>query len=81
MRTKGGVNIGKRYTSEEWAQVLKLDEEIGGEVAARRLEIKEDALYGLCVWERKRTATLECAVGGRSEAELIAENVCLRTQL
>ena len=48
--------MGKRYTSEERAQALKLAEEIGGAAAARRLGIHEDPLYGWRGRERKRTA-------------------------
>lgn len=73
--------MGKRYTAEERAQALKLAEEIGGAAAARRLGIKEDTLYGWQGRERKRAAALERAVGGRSEADLLAENARLRAQL
>ena len=73
--------MGKRYTAEERAQALKLAEEIGGAAAARRLGIKEDTLYGWRGRERKRTAALERAVGGRSEGELMDEITRLRTQL
>ena len=73
--------MGKRYTAEERAQALKLAEEIGGAAAARRLGINEDTLYGWRGRERKRAAALERAVGGRSEAEMMAENARLRAQL
>lgn len=73
--------MGKRYTAEERTQALKLAEEIGGAAAARRLGIKEDTLYSWRGRERQRAAALESAVGGRSEAELMAENAQLRAQL
>lgn len=73
--------MGKRYTAEERAQALKLAEEIGGAAAARRLGINEDTLYGWRGRERKRAAALENAIGGRSEAELMAENARLQAQL
>lgn len=71
----------KRYTAEERAQALKLAEEIGGAAAARRLGINEDTLYGWRGRERKRAAAVEAAIGGRSEAELLAEVRQLRSQL
>lgn len=72
--------MGKRYTSEERREALKLADEIGP-AAARRLGINTDTLYGWRSREKERTAALEAAVGGRSEAELLAEIKALREQL
>ena len=38
--------MGKRYTSEERREALKLAEEIGAAAATRRLGINADTLYG-----------------------------------
>ena len=73
--------MGKRYTSEERREALKLADEIGPAAAARRLGINTDTLYGWRSREKERTAALEAAVGGRSEAELLAEIKALREQL
>lgn len=40
-----------------------------------------DTLYGWRSREKERSAAVEAAVGGRSEAELVAENEELREQL
>ena len=73
--------MGKRYTNEERREALKLADEIGPAAAARRLGINTDTLYGWRSREKERTAALEAAVGGRSEAELLAEIKALREQL
>ena len=73
--------MGKRYTKEERREALKLAEEIGAAAAARRLGINVDTLYGWRSREKERSAAVEAAVGGRSEAELVAENEELREQL
>lgn len=73
--------MGKRYTNEERREALKLADEIGPAAAARRLGINADTLYGWRSREKERTAALEAAVGGRSEAELLAEIKALREQL
>lgn len=73
--------MGKRYTSEERREALKLADEIGPAAAARRLGINTDTLYGWRSREKERTAALEAAVGGRSEAELLAEIKALWEQL
>ena len=73
--------MGKRYTKEERREALKQAEEIGAAAAARRLGINVDTLYGWRSREKERSAAVEAAVGGRSEAELVAENEELREQL
>ena len=73
--------MGKRYTKEVQREALKLADEIGPAAAARRLGINTDTLYGWRSQEKERTAALEAAVGGRSEAELLAESKALREQL
>ena len=73
--------MGKRYRKEERQEALKLAEEIGPAAAARRLGINADTLYGWRGREKERSAELEAAVGGRSEAELLAENKALQEQL
>lgn len=73
--------MGKRYTNEERQEALKLADEIGPAAAARRLGINTDTLYGWRSREKERTAALEAAVGGRSEAELLAEIKALWEQL
>ena len=73
--------MGRRYTEEERREALKLADEIGGAAAARRLGIKEDTLYGWRGREKQKQADLEKAIGGRSEADLLAENERLRAQL
>ena len=73
--------MGKRYTSEERREALKLADEIGPAAAARRLGINTDTLYGWRSREKEQTAALEAAVGGRSEAGLLAEIKALREQL
>ena len=73
--------MGKRYTNEERREALKLADEIGPASAAQRLGINTDTLYGWRSLEKERTAALEAAVGGRSEAELLAEIKALREQL
>lgn len=73
--------MGRRYTEEERQEALKLADEIGGAAAARRLGINEDTLYGWRGRQKHRLAAQEAAIGGRSEADLIAENAQLRSQL
>lgn len=73
--------MGRRYTEEERREALKLADEIGGAATARRLGIKEDTLYGWRGREKQKQADLEKAIGGRSEADLLAENERLRAQL
>ncbi|HIS53117.1 MAG TPA: transposase [Candidatus Onthomonas avicola] len=73
--------MGKWYTKEERREALKLAEEIGPAAAARRLGINADTLYGWRGREKERAAALEVAVGGRSEAELLAEIKALGEQL
>ena len=73
--------MGKRHTKEDRQEVLKLAEEIGPAAVARRLGINADTLYGWRGREKERAAELEAAMGGRSEAELWAENKALRDQL
>ena len=73
--------MGKRYAKEERREALKQAEEIGAAAAARRLGINVDTLYGWRSREKERSAAVEAAVGGRSEAELVAENEELREQL
>lgn len=73
--------MGKRYTNEERREALKLADEIGPAAAARRLGINTDTLYGWRSREKERTAALEAAVGGWSEAELLTEIKALREQL
>ena len=73
--------MGKWYTKEERREALKLAEEIGPAAAARRLGINVDTLYGWWGREKERAAALGAAVGGRSEAELLAEIKALEEQL
>ena len=73
--------MGKRYTKEERLPALKLAEEIGAAAAARRLGINVDTLYGWRGREKERSAAVKTAVGGRSEAELVAEIAHLRSEL
>lgn len=73
--------MGKRYTKEERREALKQAEEIGAAAAARRLGINVDTLYGWRSREKERSVAVEAAVGGRSEAELVAKNEELREQL
>ena len=47
--------MGKRYTSEERREALKLADEIGPAAAARRLGINTDTLYG---WRSGRKSEL-----------------------
>ena len=73
--------MGRRYTSEERAQALKLAKEIGGAAAARRLGINADTLYSWQGRERKRAAAVKAAIDGRSEDELLEEVKQLQAQL
>ena len=73
--------MGKRYTKEERREALKLAEEIGAAAAARRLGINVDTLYGWRGREKEQSAAVKAAVGGRSEAELVAEIAQLRSEL
>ncbi|MGO5116615.1 transposase [Candidatus Avoscillospira sp. LCP25S3_F1] len=74
--------MGRRYTEEERRETLKMAEEIGGAgAAARRFRIQEDTLYGWRGRKKQQQAALEQDIGGRSEADLLAENEQLRMQL
>lgn len=73
--------MGRKYSLEERREALKLADEIGAAAAARRLGINEDTLYGWRGRQKKQQRTLEEKLGGRSEAELLAEIEQLKSAL
>lgn len=73
--------MGRKYSEEERREALKLADEIGAAAAARRLGINEDTLYGWRGRQKKQRRVLEEELGGRSEAELLAEIKRLKSEL
>ena len=71
----------QRMNREMLSEALKLADEIGAAAAARRLGINEDTLYGWRGRQKKQRRVLEEELGGRSEAELLAEIKRLKSEL
>ena len=73
--------MGRKYSEEERREALKLADEIGAAAAARRMGINEDTLSGWRGRQKKQRRVLEEELGGRSEAELLAEIKRLKSEL